>query len=122
MDDKCNSLLTWFRLLEPDAHHSSLSDLTDGVAMSQVLSQIDPVFFSPSWGEKIKTNVENNWRLKVSNLKKVIERVTDYCTDVLNLNVHDYAKPDALRIAEGGDVEELARLLQLILGTSSKLN
>lgn len=116
MDEKYISLLTWFKLLETPAPHSSLSDLSDGVAMSQVLTQFDPVYFSPSWCAKIKNNVENNWRLKVSNLKKIIERVTDYCSEVLNLNLQDYEKPDPFKIAEGGSLEELGRLLQLILG------
>lgn len=58
----------------------------------------------------------SNWRLKVSNLKKVITSVMDYYTDVLNLQLSDFPTPDVLKIAEKHDQIELGRLLQLILG------
>lgn len=56
------------------------------------------------------------WRLKVSNLKKVVERVMDYYSDVLNVALTDFVKPDVSKIAENNDRVDLGRLLQLILG------
>lgn len=47
---------------------------------------------------------------------KVIDAVYDYYTDVLNLNLMDFARPDAQKIAEKCDEVEIGRLLQLILG------
>lgn len=58
----------------------------------------------------------SNWRLKVSNLKKVTTSVMEYYTDVLNLTLSDFPTPDVLKIAEKHDLIELGRLLQLILG------
>lgn len=40
----------------------------------------------------------------------------DYYQDVLNLSLIEFPKPDVIRIAEKGDLNELGRLLQLILG------
>lgn len=69
-----------------------------------------------TWHSKIRSDVGSNWRLKSSNLKKVIEGVYDYYTDVLSYTLSNYARPDAIRIAEKCDMIELERLLQLILG------
>ncbi|XP_017471672.1 PREDICTED: protein hook [Rhagoletis zephyria] len=52
----------------------------------------------------------------MSNLKKVIEGVYDYYSDVLSYSLADFPRPDAQRIAEKCDVGELERLLQLVLG------
>lgn len=64
----------------------------------------------------MKFEVGSNWRLKVSNLKKVIVSVLDYYTDVLQLQLADFPTPDVQLIAEQNDRIQLGRLLQLILG------
>lgn len=50
-------------------------ELSDGVAIAEALTQIAPEFYTPTWNSKIKTDVGHNWRLKVSNLKKILEGV-----------------------------------------------
>ena len=72
--------------------------------------------FAENWLTKIKEDVGENWRLKVSNLKKVVESIFDYFVDVLNITVNDIIRPDVMRIAEKHDENELGRMLQLILG------
>lgn len=69
-----------------------------------------------SWLSKVKTDVGDNWRLKMSNVRKVIELIYDYYADLLNLSLTDFPRPEAQRIAEKNDEIELGRLLQLILG------
>lgn len=57
-----------------------LIELSDGVAIAEALTQIAPEYFTPLWNTKIKTDVGNNWRLKVSNLKKILDGVvSEYC-------------------------------------------
>lgn len=73
-------------------------------------------YFAENWLTKIKEDVGENWRLKVSNLKKVVESIFDYFVDVLNITVNDIIRPDVMRIAEKHDENELGRMLQLILG------
>ncbi|KAK2189347.1 hypothetical protein NP493_109g07060 [Ridgeia piscesae] len=84
--------------------------------MAQVLHQIAPNFFSDSWMSRIKTDVGNNWRLKVINLKKVLKGILDYYSEVLGQQIHDFHMPDVSAIGERDDPNELGRLLQLILG------
>lgn len=69
-----------------------------------------------SWLSKIKFEVGSNWRLKVSNLKKVTSSSMEYYSDSLNLALTDFTAPDVVKIAEKHDLVELGRLLQLILG------
>lgn len=52
-----------------------------------------------------------------SNLKKMIETVTEYYSEVLNIDsLNEFISPNVMRIAEHSDQNELGRFLQLILG------
>uniref|UniRef100_A0A3P9IAM3 Hook microtubule-tethering protein 1 n=1 Tax=Oryzias latipes TaxID=8090 RepID=A0A3P9IAM3_ORYLA len=94
----------------------SVEELTTGAAMSQALHQIDPAWFNEGWLSRIKTDVEDNWRLKMSNLKKILQMVVDYYKEVLSQDISDFPVPDLSLVAEHADPVELGRLLQLILG------
>lgn len=120
----CNVLLKWlqtFQLENTNGSYATLDDVTDGVAMAQVLHQIAPEWFSKDWLSKIKTDVGENWRLKVSNLKKIIGGVTEYYQEYINPRL-DFVKPDAIKIGEHKDPSELVKLLQLILGCAVNCN
>ncbi|XP_030376923.1 protein hook [Scaptodrosophila lebanonensis] len=109
------SLLEWFKTLNLNSPHSNADELSDGVAIAQALNQFAPESFTDSWLSKIKASaVGSNWRLRMSNLKKVVEGVVEFCNEYYSLQ--DFARPDAQRIAEKCDVNELERLLQLVLG------
>ncbi|KAH8410387.1 hypothetical protein KR215_001665, partial [Drosophila sulfurigaster] len=112
------SLLEWFKTLNLNAPHANAEELADGVALAQALNQFAPESFTDSWLSKIKSSaVGSNWRLRMSNLKKVVEGVYEYYTDVLNYTLqHDFLRPDVQAIAEKCDLTELERLLQLVLG------
>jgi len=111
------SLLEWFKTLNLNAPHADAESLADGVALAQALNQFAPESFTDAWLSKIKASaVGSNWRLRMSNLKKVTQSVYDYYSEVLNLSLSDFSKPDLQRIAEKCDLGELERLLQLVLG------
>lgn len=117
MDEQqlCNSLLIWFRTFDLKVQVVKPDDLIDGIAMSQVLQQIAPNFFSDLWTSKMKTDV-NNWRIKVINLKRIVQGIMDFYSEVLGQHINDFRSPDINAIAEHIDLVELGRLLQLILG------
>uniref|UniRef100_A0A8C9TKB0 Hook microtubule-tethering protein 1 n=1 Tax=Scleropages formosus TaxID=113540 RepID=A0A8C9TKB0_SCLFO len=98
----------------------TVEDLTSGVAVSQALHQIDPVWFSENWLGRIKDDVTDNWRLKMNNLKKILQMVVDYYNEVLMQQISDFPLPDLALLAERSDPVELGRLLQLILGCAVK--
>uniref|UniRef100_A0A8C2ZN44 Hook microtubule tethering protein 2 n=1 Tax=Cyclopterus lumpus TaxID=8103 RepID=A0A8C2ZN44_CYCLU len=76
----------------------------------------DPSWFNETWLGRIKEESGDNWRLKVSNLKKILKSMLDYYHDVLGHQVSDEHMPDVNLIGEMGDVTELGKLVQLVLG------
>ncbi|XP_016838920.1 protein Hook homolog 3 [Nasonia vitripennis] len=121
-DQTLSSLIKWLDTFELRAAHSTAEDISNGVALAEALSQIAPEWFTASWNSKIKSDVGSNWRLKVSNLKKIIEAVTEYYVECLNQPLAGYVKPDAQKIGELCDSHELKRLLQLVLGCAVNCN
>ncbi|XP_071799501.1 protein Hook homolog 3-like isoform X1 [Asterias amurensis] len=115
-DELCESLLTWVQTFNLEANPETVDELTDGVALSQILCQIAPNFFNAGWYGRIKKEVGDNWRIRVSNLKKVLEGVLDFYNDVLGQQIRDFKHPDVSKIAERRDLAEMGRLLQLVLG------
>uniref|UniRef100_A0A3P8N8Y7 Calponin-homology (CH) domain-containing protein n=1 Tax=Astatotilapia calliptera TaxID=8154 RepID=A0A3P8N8Y7_ASTCA len=95
---------------------NSKHDLTSGVAIAHVLHRIDPSWFNETWLGRIKEESGANWRLKVSNLKKILKSMMEYYHDVLGHQVSDEHMPDVNLIGEMGDVTELGKLVQLVLG------
>ncbi|TNM87449.1 hypothetical protein fugu_005670 [Takifugu bimaculatus] len=80
----------------------------------------DPAWFSESWLSRIKTDVEENWRLKMNNLKKILQQVLDYYNEVLVQDISHLPLPDVALVAEHAEPTELGRLLQLVLGCAVK--
>ncbi|XP_035508734.1 protein Hook homolog 1 isoform X1 [Morone saxatilis] len=110
------SLIIWLQTFNTPAPCRVVEELTTGVAISQALHQIDPAWFTDGWLGRIKTDVEDNWRLKMNNLKKILQMVVDYYNEVLGQEISDFPLPDLALAAEHSDPVELGRLLQLILG------
>uniref|UniRef100_A0A8C7CEI1 Protein Hook homolog 3 n=1 Tax=Oncorhynchus kisutch TaxID=8019 RepID=A0A8C7CEI1_ONCKI len=99
-----------------EAPCKTVDDLTSGVVMAQALQKIDIVYFTDNWISRIKPEVGDNWRLKISNLKKVLKGILDYNQEVLQQQINDFTLPDINLIGEHSDAAELGRMLQLILG------
>ncbi|XP_073807899.1 protein Hook homolog 3 isoform X3 [Danio rerio] len=112
----CESLLTWIQTFSVEAPCSTVDELTSGEAMAQVLQKIDVMYFTDAWISRIKPEVGDNWRLKMSNLKKILKGILDYNHEVLGQQINDFTLPDVSLIAEHSDAAELGRMLQLILG------
>uniref|UniRef100_A0A673ZC18 Hook microtubule tethering protein 2 n=1 Tax=Salmo trutta TaxID=8032 RepID=A0A673ZC18_SALTR len=108
----CDSLLNWLQTFQVPSC-TSKQDLMSGVAIAHVLHRIDPSWFNEAWLGRIKEESEANWRLKVSNLKKILQSMLEYYHDVSKADEH---LPDINLIGEFGDVTELGKLVQLVLG------
>ncbi|XP_041825893.1 protein Hook homolog 3 isoform X4 [Melanotaenia boesemani] len=112
----CESLLTWIQTFGVEAPCKTVEDLTSGVVMAQALQKIDIVYFNDAWISRVKPEVGDNWRLKISNLKKILKGILDYNQEVLGQHINDFTLPDVNLIGEHSDAAELGRMLQLILG------
>uniref|UniRef100_A0A8C7R321 Hook microtubule tethering protein 2 n=1 Tax=Oncorhynchus mykiss TaxID=8022 RepID=A0A8C7R321_ONCMY len=104
----CDSLLNWLQTFQVPSC-TSKQDLTSGVAIAHVLHRIDPSWFNEAWLSRIKEESEANWRLKV-------QYETEGYDTVLGHQVADEHLPDINLIGEFGDVTELGKLVQLVLG------
>uniref|UniRef100_A0A3B4B5Y3 Calponin-homology (CH) domain-containing protein n=1 Tax=Periophthalmus magnuspinnatus TaxID=409849 RepID=A0A3B4B5Y3_9GOBI len=94
---------------------TTVEDLTTGAAISQALHQIDPAWFNDGWLSRIKTDVEDNWRLKVLNMSSVTLHPQTLAQDISG-----FPLPDLALVAEHSDSVQLGRLLQLVLGCAVK--
>ncbi|KAM3915290.1 protein Hook homolog 1 isoform 2-T2 [Leptodactylus fuscus] len=115
-NEPCESLIIWLQTFHTSAPCRTIEELSSGVAMAQVLQQIDSAYFHEAWLARIKEDVGENRRIKISNLKKILQGIVDYYREVLNQQISEYLLPDLSRIAETSDPTEMGRLLQLILG------
>lgn len=115
-EELCENLITWVQTFNVESSLSNIDEVSNGVGLSQVLCQIGPTFFKDSWSGRIKKDVGDNWRLKVSNLRKVLEGILDFYNEELGQETSHFRLPDVNKIGERGDPDELGRLLQLILG------
>lgn len=90
-----------------------------------------PEYFNQDFLNKIKVgdpNAKNSqanlsstldWRVKSSNLKKLIEYINDFLDSVLETNHHrESVQVDAVLIARDSSVMEITKLLQLILASA----
>ncbi|XP_034262489.1 protein Hook homolog 2 isoform X1 [Pantherophis guttatus] len=114
--ERCGALLTWMQTFHVPSPCIKMEDLTSGVTIAQVLHKIDPSWFNETWLLRIKDDTGDNWRLKVSNLKKVLQSVVEYSQDVLGHQVPEQLLPDVALVGELSDPAELGKLLQLVLG------
>ncbi|XP_067894157.1 protein Hook homolog 1-like [Heterodontus francisci] len=80
--DLCGSLIIWLQTFNVSSACENVQDLTSGAAMAQVLNQIDPSWFNELWLSRIKDDVGENSRLKMSNLKKILQMVLNYYHEV----------------------------------------
>ncbi|XP_075715214.1 protein Hook homolog 2 isoform X1 [Rhinoderma darwinii] len=109
-------LLTWMQTFQVSGPCTSYKDLTGGFAIAQVLNLIDSSWFNEAWLMRVKPDSNDNWRLKVSNLKRILQSVLQYYQDVLGHPVSEDHIPDIALIGEFSDTAELRKMVQLVLG------
>ncbi|XP_071846791.1 protein Hook homolog 3-like isoform X2 [Apostichopus japonicus] len=115
-EELCENLITWIQTFNVESSLSNIDEVSDGVGLSQILCLIGPNFFKESWSGRIKKDVGDNWRLKVSNLRKVLEGILDFYSEEIGQETEHFRLPDLNKIGEHGNPDELGRLLQLVLG------
>ncbi|XP_010568123.1 PREDICTED: protein Hook homolog 2 [Haliaeetus leucocephalus] len=109
-------MLLRLQTFAPPSPCASPQDLASGVALAHVLHSIDASWFNETWLGRIRDDAEDNWRLKVSNLRKVLQSVLEYWQDVLGQAVAEQHVPDVALAAQHADPEQLGKLVRLVLG------
>ncbi|XP_036897786.1 protein Hook homolog 2 isoform X5 [Sturnira hondurensis] len=95
---------------------TSPQDLSSGLAIAYVLNQIDPSCFNEAWLQRISEDPGPNWRMKVGNLKIILQSLVEYSQGVLGHPILEQHLPDVSLIGQFSDPGELGKLLQLVLG------
>ncbi|NXY64012.1 HOOK2 protein, partial [Callaeas wilsoni] len=67
---------------DPPSPCAAPPDLASGVTLAHVLHKIDSSWFDETWLGQIRDDAEGNARLKVNNLRKVLQSVLEYWQDV----------------------------------------
>lgn len=110
------SLMKWLHTFPVTAARDTIENVCDGVAMAQVLNLLAPDQFDTTWLSKV-SDVGDNKRLKLNNLRKVLTGTLDYLKDVVGMQLSQFPLPDINKVVEC-DNAHLGRLLQLILGVA----
>lgn len=109
-------LIEWLQIINGAETPYTANQLSCGFVLASSLNQIDPIYFSQEkFLSKIKGDVDN-WRLKVSNLRKVVDALFNYYIDIVGFNLLEGMKPDVNKIGEKADKIEIGKTIQLILG------
>ncbi|XP_024412823.1 protein Hook homolog 2 isoform X2 [Desmodus rotundus] len=112
----CGSLFTWLQTFHVPLPCTSPQDLSSGLAIAYVLNQIDPSWFNEAWLQRISEDPGPNWRMKVGNLKMILQSLVEYSQGVLGHPILEQHLPDVSLIGQFSDSGELGKLLQLVLG------
>lgn len=121
MDPLFECLVAWVNTFESSGKAIKNSDdFKDGIIIAKCLNSIDSEHFNEEFMSKIKTETNENWRLKLLNLKKILQTLTDYYTDFLNHSLSGFTMPNLNIILESKNPTEidteLSHFLQLVLG------
>lgn len=90
---------------------TSIEDFSDGVILEEILAQVAPKHFS---AESIKRDFEDNWVLKVNNVKKIVSTLDRLYQ--MDLGIHYGLEINATAIARDQDTQEIVKLVELVLG------
>jgi len=116
MDLEFSCLLGWLRTFPLQSQASSAADLSDGLAMSEVLVQIEPATFTPTWFAGILKSSSPGDTLNVllnMLLHYYRHNLSEDCVTGDSLPVPSIPAPGVAL-----PVEEVASFLKLILGVA----
>ncbi|CAN0078951.1 unnamed protein product [Scytosiphon promiscuus] len=107
-------MVEWVNTFELTSMCSSLTDLADGVALSEVLLEIAPSLFDPT---AIKRDVGDNWALKLNNLKKLSFNLGTFYRENLGVEYPELHL-DLTGVARASDADGIRSLVQLLVGAA----
>lgn len=116
-----SSLLQWLATFELDGQPSVepenkyvYDNLADGYVCARILNQICPIYFTDNWLDGIKpVEPDGRWLLRVSNLKRILQKIHDYASDLRSRDRFKFT-PDVAVIAQNFDPNQISQLILLI--------
>ncbi|CAF0817325.1 unnamed protein product [Brachionus calyciflorus] len=112
-------LVAWINTFDLNTKCENVDDLRDGLVIAKCLNSIDPSYFTNDWISSIKIDTNDNWRLKLVNLKIISKKIIDYYSEILNNPISDFEISNLNLIETNNEVmniDAINHLLQLVLG------
>ncbi|CAM0141512.1 unnamed protein product [Umbelopsis sp. WA50703] len=108
-----DAFVEWINTFEHKSHEvDSLVELADGIILSQVLLEIDPIWFKTLTPA---TDASDNWMIRFNNLKKLHKLVIRYYEEIMGQDIECIPVVNLNAIAKDADAKDLLRLCQLVV-------
>lgn len=106
------AFIHWINTFEGISHKvTDLQELSDGITLFEVTSEIDNKYF-----KLIRSaDIGGNWVLKNANLKKLYKIISRYFEDMLGQDFSRLPEVDIAAIAKDADEREILMLCKLVL-------
>ncbi|KAF7311669.1 hypothetical protein MKEN_01070500 [Mycena kentingensis (nom. inval.)] len=108
-----DSFIHFFAAFDLARPVSTLSDLSDGAALFEVLSLVDADYFRPP--ARTSTEPPDNWVLRFSALKRLYRLMTQYFADVLQKPTSGLDVPDLQAVAKDNAVQPTLAMCRLTI-------
>ncbi|KAF9505679.1 hypothetical protein BS47DRAFT_1367890 [Hydnum rufescens UP504] len=113
MEAESKAFIAWLKTYGLSRPVRTVSDLSDGAALFDVLSVVDEEYFRHPTRGAIQAS--ENWVLRLANLKRLFRLITQYFADVLHQPASALGIPDLQAIAEHQDIPQTLELCRLTL-------
>ncbi|KZT20261.1 HOOK-domain-containing protein [Neolentinus lepideus HHB14362 ss-1] len=108
-----DAFLSFFSTFELTRPVTTVSDLSDGAALFEILSLIDADYFRQS--TRPSAQPSDNWVLRFSALKRIYRLMTQYFADVLHQPTSAMEVPDLQAMAKDHSLAETLVMCQLTI-------
>ncbi|KAG8903382.1 hypothetical protein FRB99_003374 [Tulasnella sp. 403] len=113
LEQESAAFIAWITTFPLSRPVESISDLSDGSALFDILATVDAQYFRPP--TRPSSQPSENWVLRFGSLKRLYRLITQYYADVLHQPVTALEVPDLQAVAKDYNVPETLRLCRLII-------
>jgi len=108
-----SSIINWVNTFKLKNSVKTIEDLYDGVVFSEILNDINNVWFKASQSNVGENN--ENWVVVFNRLKKIYSLIIGFYTEELGQSIVEIETPNFNSIAKNKDSHEIIKFAQLIL-------
>ncbi|OMJ78625.1 hypothetical protein SteCoe_21502 [Stentor coeruleus] len=112
MEDLQVAIVNWLNKIKLSKNCRSFTELKDGIILFELLSRISPEHFDL---EAITIDTQNNWGLRLGNLKRLKQCVDYYIVSSLKIPYEKINEVVLGNIARRAEAEDILKLFELVL-------
>ncbi|OMJ93151.1 hypothetical protein SteCoe_3971 [Stentor coeruleus] len=111
MEDLNFSIVNWINKNNLTKKCHNLADLSDGIILFELLSHISQDIFDLG---SITLDIQNNWALKLANLRRLKKAIDNYLTNVIQVPYVQFNEIRLGSIARKASNEDIIKFLELV--------